>query len=44
MAVAIAFNDLQDKQIVTEKNFDEMVEEIKKILEETTEEFDDVPF
>ena len=40
----IAFKDLQDKQTVTEKNFEEMVEEIRKILEETTEEFEDVPF
>ena len=42
--MSITFNDLQDKQIITEKNFDEMVEEIRRILEETTEEFDDVPF
>lgn len=42
--MAIAFNDLLDKQIVTEKTFEEVVEEIRKMLEETTEEFDDVPF
>jgi hypothetical protein len=42
--MSIPFNELQDKQVVTEKNFDEMVEEIRRILEETTEVFDDVPF
>jgi DNA-binding winged helix-turn-helix (wHTH) protein len=42
--MSIPFNQLQDKQIVTEKNFDEIVEEIRRMLEETTEEFEDVPF
>jgi hypothetical protein len=42
--MSIPFNQLQDKEIVTEKNFEEMVEEIRRILEETTEEFEDVPF
>jgi predicted transcriptional regulator len=39
--MSIPFNELQDKQ---EKNFEEMVEEIRRMLEECTEEFEDVPF
>jgi hypothetical protein len=42
--MSIPFNQLQDKEIVTEKNFEQMVEEIRRILEECTEEFEDVPF
>lgn len=42
--MSIPFNQLQDKEVVNEKNFEETVEEIRRILEETTEEFEDVPF
>lgn len=42
--MSIPFKELADKEIVTEKNIDEIIEEIRRILEQTYDEFEDVPF